>query len=440
VALVNNVFIHDALSAASSKGMPGIRIVEETIPSECIIPEQAEAGVSAVLDDIIGALTRPLTAEEESPKSRMPEHAQRTIFKGNLEEVNRFFYKSGWSDGLPIIPPTEEAVANMLTGTDLPPNHLIGECPPRNGKATVEKIAINAVMAGALPTYMPLLIAGLQALLEYGYFRGQAVSAGSWSPCYMVNGPIRKALNINSGTGAMSPGDMANAAIGRAMGLIVKNMGGIRKGIEDMGSFGNPAKYSMVIAENEEESPWAPLHVQQGLNRDDSAVTVSCPNSFAQSIVYETSDDGILRSLIYNSPPGQRGPTTIILIPAHAKILAGNGWSKEDIAAFISEFARSPLSHTPYYWKAWLSIPRKEVKGIAGRKGLLLNPKDPPDASVRIFTGPELIKLFVAGGGGAAYCRLSGAGRWTTKKIALPVNWDKLVAKHKGIVPLYLKY
>ena len=105
-----------------------------------------------------------------------------------------------------------------------------------------------------------------------------------------------------------------------------------------------------------------------------------------------------------------------------------------------SEYARAPLSHTPYYWKAWLSIPRPEVKGMAGRKGLLLNPKDPPDASVRIYTGPELIKLFVAGGSGAAYCRLSGAGRWTSRRIELPANWDKLVNEYKNVVPNYALY
>ena len=130
-----------------------------------------------------------------------------------------FFYRRGWSDGLPIIPPTEEKVAEMLKGTDLPPDYVVATCPPRQGKATVEKIAVNAVMAGALPTYMPILIAGMRGLEEAGYFRGQALSAGSWSPCYMVNGPIRNELHVNSGAGVMSPGDIANAAIGTGDGL-----------------------------------------------------------------------------------------------------------------------------------------------------------------------------------------------------------------------------
>ena len=165
VALIYRDFIHDARSAASSRGMPGVRTVLETIPSEWTDMDDIEAGVTAVIDDIVAALTRPLTDEEKSPKKEV-EKPSRIVFKGNLEEVNRFFYQRGWADGLPIIPPTEEAVAEMLTGTDLPADHVVAKIIPRLGKATIENIAINAVMAGALPTYMPLLIAGVQALVD----------------------------------------------------------------------------------------------------------------------------------------------------------------------------------------------------------------------------------------------------------------------------------
>jgi len=150
VALCNKDFLTDARSAASSKGMPGLRVVSETVPCECNVMEQIEAGVSASMDDIVAALTKPLTEEEKFPKQKEVEELPRIVFKGSLEEVNRFFYRRGWTDGLPIIPPTEEAVAEMLKGTDLPPDHIVDKIIPRLGKATVEKIAINAVMAGAL--------------------------------------------------------------------------------------------------------------------------------------------------------------------------------------------------------------------------------------------------------------------------------------------------
>ena len=172
-------------------------------------------------------------------------------------------------------------------------------------------------MAGALPTYMPVLIAAVEALLDpRANFGGFGVSTGSWSPFWIINGPIRKDLRVESGSGALSPGNIANAAIGRAMGLIIKNIGGVRKGIEDMGVLGNPCKYSMVIAENEEESPWEPLHVEQGLHKEDSAVTVFFPNSYVQAEPLGTDAKGIMEGLIYNFSPGRGGLTTIIHAPA----------------------------------------------------------------------------------------------------------------------------
>jgi hypothetical protein len=343
VALANQSFLNDARSAASSKGMPNLRVMPLAVPCECSDAEQVETGVAAAIDAIVDNLTRPLSQEEKSPKSKEIEHPPRVVFKGDLGEVNQFFYKRGWTDGLPVIPPTEEAVAEMLTGTDLPPDHLVGEMVPRLGKATVEKIAINAVMAGALPTYMPLLIAGVQALVDPRWDPSvPAVSTGSWAPFWIINGPIRHELHINSGWGALSPGDIANATIGRALALITKNIRGVRKGIEDMGCLGNPAKYSMVIAENEEESPWVPLHVEQGFQKDDNAVTVFFPNSSSQMWAYGSDDEGILRTAIYNLIPGRRGQFCLVLTPPHAKILADKGWSKKEIGSFISDQGRVP--------------------------------------------------------------------------------------------------
>ncbi len=199
-------FNHDAQSAASSKGMPVVRVVFEPIVSECTDLEEIEAGVDGAIDKVIAALTDPLTAEEKAPHSREPERQERIVFKGSLEEVNRFFYKRGWTDGLPVIPPTEEAVREMLSGTDLKPDELVATLVPRRGKATVEKIAINAVMAGALPTYMPVLIAGTRALLTNRGADMMAASTGSWAPFWLINGPVRQDLRINSSYGAMNPG------------------------------------------------------------------------------------------------------------------------------------------------------------------------------------------------------------------------------------------
>jgi hypothetical protein len=244
VGLCNKGFFMDGKSSASVKGMPGVRLIMETVPPHSTVLEEIEAGVGAAMDDIIAALTKPLTAEEKSPKQKDAEKPSRIVFKGNLEEVNQFFYRRGWTDGLPIIPPTEEAVAQMLAGTDLPADHVVAKIIPRLGKATIEKIAVNAVMAGALPTYMPVLIAGVIAAYGPKSRKGpwQLGSTLSPAPFWIISGPIRNDLHVNSGSGILNPGDIANAAIGRAMGLIVKNIGGIRKGIEDMAVIGNPLK------------------------------------------------------------------------------------------------------------------------------------------------------------------------------------------------------
>ncbi|MBI2858832.1 MAG: hypothetical protein HYX90_07120 [Chloroflexi bacterium] len=441
VALVSEGFSADARSAARSRGMPGLRVVVEPVPRECTMREKTEAGISAVMDDIIGALTQPLTAEE----SALPiatETTARTVFRGSLQHVNRLFYRNGWTDGLPIVPPTEEAVSEMLSGTDLPADHVVVRMIPRLGKATVEKIAINAVMAGALPTYMPVLVAGVQALLEprtgFGTYE---VSTGSWSPFWVVNGSIRKDLHLNCGIGVLSPGNMANTTIGHAMALIIKTIGGVRPGVEDMGSLGNPGKFAMVVAENEEESPWEPLHVQQGLSKADSAISVYFPNCYSQVWSYGIDDYGILRTLVSNILPGRSGLCSILIPPAHAHTLADKGWTKQRIADFISEYARVPASHHPGYYKARAN----SFLNLADEHIRCLNYND----SLPILDDPDWIRIVVTGGPGnflgiaqgPYYAQNSVEGQtWVTKSVALPANWDSLVRRYADLVPQYAEY
>ena len=324
----------------------------------------------------------------------------------DLQEVQRFFYNRGWTDGLPILPPTRERVDEMMTGTDLPSEHVVGKMIPRLGKASVEKIAINAVMAGALPTAMPILIAGVEALLDpastFGTFE---VSTGSWSPFYIVNGPIRNQLHINGSSGALSPGDLANATIGRAMALIVKNIGGARKGVEDMGVLGNPAKYSMVLAENEEASPWEPQHVQYGFEPNANTVTVSFPNGYMQIVPRGSDVEGILRTIKTRLGARWR-QVTIIMAPSHASTMAEAGWSK---ARLVSHLEQANLDY-------------------------------PSNVARTSMSGPESVRVIVAGGPGAWVGLVLGVGRWVTKPVSLPPNWDVLVRRYGSYQPNYLRY
>ncbi len=383
---------------------------------ESTIKSEIEEGIAAAMKDVIEGLTKPLTPEEKSPKQQTGKTA-RVAFKGNIQEVNQFYYRKGWTDGLPIIPPTEEAVAEMMTGTDLPPDHLVATIIPRKGKATIEKIAVNAVMAGALPTHMPVLIATVQALADpKTRFDTFEVSTGSWAPFLVINGRIRNDININCSSGALSPGDIANAAIGRAVGLIVKNIGGARKAIEDMGVIGNPGKYSLVIGEDEEASPWEPLSVERNFKKEDSTVTIFFPNTFIQTVPVGTDAKGILDTLSGMVTSTMSG---LILIPSWAKVLSSEGWTKQKIREYLA---------------AQVSPGSSSVTGL------------PASASSRGVDLDSSLMILVAGGPGSFIALLRSAGpgffenSFVTKKIELPRNWDKLVAKYKNLKPIYEKY
>ena len=412
--LANEGFVMDALSAASSRGMPGIRVLGTSIPCETNEKSEIETGVAAAMENIVAALTGPLTADEKSPVPRF-EKSPRIVFTGSYEEVNLYFYRKGWTDGLAIAPPTEKAVAEMMTGTDLPPDHIVTRLIPRLGKATVEKIAVNAVMAGALPTHLPVLIAAVKSLMDpRSRFDTFGVSTGSWAPFFIINGPIRKDIHINCGSGALSPGDIANAAIGRAMGLIIKNIGGARKGIEDMGVLGNPGKYTLVLGEYEEESPWEPLHVERGFNKEDSTLTLFLPNTYIQTIPRDTNTKGYLETYASLNPGSM---SCLLVVPPHAKVLAGEGWTKKRIKEYILENSASPFPPAQ------------------GGRGTPILP---------VRSSIDDLMIIVAGGPGAWIGLLRSAGGWensfVTMKIDLPKNWDKLVAKYKNVVPTYVGY
>ena len=279
---------------------------------------------------------------------------------------------------------------------------------PRMGKATVEKIAVNAVMGGALPTHMPVLIAAVEALSDpKTRFDTFEVSTGSWAPLLIINGPIRNDIHVNCSSGMMSPGNIANAAIGRALGLIVKNIGGARKGIEDMGTLGDPLKYTLVIGENEENSPWEPLNVEFGYKKGSSTVTVMFPNRYAQTIPAQTTAEGIATTLAGMNPTAL---STMIVIPDHANRFASEGWSKQKVKDFIIEKSNG-------------------ADVLSRRQGNLKN---------------EDFAIVVAGGPGVWMGLLQSAGNFgnyfVTREIKLPENWDSLKAKYGTMVPTYVRY
>lgn len=435
VMTLNKEFINISKRAAELRGVPALRYAEINIPDLSVEPDLSyfikefiPQQVGAALDDIITALTAPLTTDEKAPKNDV-EKLPRIVHTGNLDEINEFFYKRGWAYGMPVMPPTEEAVQKMLKGTDLPPDYVVAKIPPMLGKATVEKIAINAVMAGCLPTYMPVLIAAVEAMVDPRmWLEAYTCSVASWAPLIIINGPIRHDLQVNSGVGVFSPYYKANAAIAHAMGLIIMNIAGIRAGVEDMGIFGHEGRFGICIAENEEASPWEPLHQYYGLNKEDSAVSVFWPN--ARSFGAPSKDVGSILKGICDSinafgfDPG----CAVIICPATARLLFNDGYSRKDVASYIVEYARRPA-------------PEINVRWLKGNHHI---PKDvplpaEPTRSVRKFFSSMHLPIIVSGlettGGIALYSGGGDHGGPITKKIELPKNWDSLVAEYKHIKP-----
>jgi hypothetical protein len=265
------------------------------------------------------------------------------------EEIYNFYYQRGWTDGLPIIPPTEERVLRMLQGTKRDAAETLGTLPPSGNDATVGHVAINAVMAGCLPEYMPVLIAAVRALAEpeLGLHNLQATTHPV-APLVIVNGPIRLRLGMNSGSNLFGPANRANATIGRAIRLMLLNVGGGLPGLLDLSTHGQPSKYTYCIAENEEESPWDPLHVEMGFDRSDNVVTVNGVEN-PHNINDHAAEDAENLLITYAASIATQGNNNILyqggeplLIPGpeHARILAKSGYTKAQVKQYIHEKAR----------------------------------------------------------------------------------------------------
>ena len=270
----------------------------------------------------------------------------------SIEAINNLFIEKQWSDGLPIIPPTEQAVEKMLMGTKREPSDVVAVIPPCWGEATVEKIAINAVMAGCLPEYMPVITTAIEAMADKRFRLGEIQpTTHPVAPLIIVNGPIAKKLNINSKSGAFGPCWRANATIGRAIRLILLNIGGAYPGKLDLSTQGQPSKYTYCIAENEEDSPWEPLHVEKGFAAATSTVTVAAvenPHNINDPVAITAEELLIsISSAVMNTGSNnvlfQEGSPVIALSPEHAATIAASGFSKNAVRDYIYEKSRIPL-------------------------------------------------------------------------------------------------
>jgi len=319
--------------------------------------------------------------------------------ENDLKKVNRLFQDRGWSDGLPIIPPTADRVREMLSYCDRPWDIPIGKVAPRYGEATPIRLAVNAVMAGCEPEYFPVIMATVEAICDpaFNLYALQATTHPC-APLLIVNGPIARELNINAGINAFGQGWQANSTIGRAIRLTLMNIGGGYPGAGDMATLGAPSKFSFCVAENEAENPWSSLSVERGFDQNTSTVTVvgaEPPHNVNDHA--SSTGIGILKMVagtmrttgnndIYNYQEGTYPQPLVVFGPEHAKTVFGDGYGKKEIREYLFEHARVPLGE----------FSQENIDNRFRRK----YGDAPLDLLIPIFKRPEDLLIAVVGGPG----------------------------------------
>ena len=338
----------------------------------------------------------------------------------DVAAVSREFADRGWSDGLPVIPPTEARVAAMLAGTPRDPLEVIGILPPRRGEATVHAIAVNAVMAGCVPEHMPVLIAAVRAVAHPEFnLSGLNATTHPVSQFLLVSGPVAGELGIHSGSGCFGPGFPANATLGRALRLIQLTVAGAWPGRGDRSTQGTPAKLAFCAAENLEESPWAPFHTTRGFAPEENAVTVfGCEGPHNIQDHGSNTALGIMLTIVGAMAQAgsnnilSRGSPVLAFGPEHAATVAAEGWSREDVQKYVFENARYPLAE--------LSDELFEVIQEHTAQGVPV-PLFERDALAPIADTPESIHVIVAGGPGKHSAWLPTFGNMT-RPVTMPLD------------------
>ena len=337
------------------------------------------------------------------------------------EAINAWFLKNDLTDGLPIVPPTEARVAAMTDYVErelgFKSNDVIGTLAPKNGLATVEKIAANAVMAGCKPEYMPVLIACVKGVAD-PRFNLDAVqtSTHNTSPLPIVNGPVCKAIDLNCGYNYTGSRWHSTSTIGRALQLTMINVGGTPGSI-NIHTQGHIARFEHCIAENEAENPWQPLHVERGYAADTSTVTVipACPAAMIDDNGGSQTAKDLLRTLaasiayVGNRNTNGEGQPLLILCPQHARLLANGGYTKAEVKQFIWEYGRLPFGN----------IPRGNLTSFS-EKILKQYADFDPSFGVPIAEKPEDIVIVVMGGTGTH--SLSVQTRLASRNITVPLE------------------
>ncbi len=410
--------------------MPTVRTI--TVPAneyymKRITKEEVKPVAVAAFDGIVGALTTPLTAEEAKPKAKQ-EETEASIkitadtYEAALERFNELFLDNHWGSGLPMIPPTPERVKWMLSGTSRSPKEVIGTVAPKNGIATIEKIAINAVMAGARPEYLPVIIAAMEAATDkrFDLFHMQN-STGSFNLILQVNGPIAKEIEMQTGIGFLGYGWRANNTIGHAVRLNLINLGHVWPAENDMALIGRPNSHTLyTFAENEAMSPWEPYHVSVGFKAQDSCVTLATMggysnlgsiSSFGGGAVLTWNIDAVLNKMInfmkqdrpyiplWKNGQAISSPrrNTFFIAPEFAMELNRRGFTRKKLQDYLYAKTSIPFEElTPKEVQAFQR--RIDEKEIPQDRIPVFKEAMKPGGMVPLIERPEDSQIVVAGG------------------------------------------
>jgi len=418
VLLISTPFVALARSQSRTLGMASLPTVVLPHPiggttMDTIIPK-----LDAALPEIVAKLTQPLAAAASSTPAAQAQ-AQRVEVTGEDEwlDVQAAMMERGWGDGLPLVPPTQARVQAMLRYTDLAPTHVVGTLAPRMGAATVEHVAINAVMAGCRPQHMPLLVAAVQAMTrrELNLY-GLQTTTHCVAPLMIVNGPLAERLRIHAKGTLFGPGPWDNGVVGRAIRLLLLNVGGGTPVEIDKATMGHPGKYTFCIAEHEAASPWPTLRAERGFDAATSTVTMIGGEAPHNINDHESTTAGGLLMMIAGTmaQTGQNnvyyaGEPLLLLSPEHAATLAAEGYTKDDVRRALYDLARVPLrrfSAENIERRMYRKFPRRYKD-----RGL--------DVDVTIAQRWEDIMIAVAGGPGkhSMYVPTFGGTRAVTQAV-----------------------
>lgn len=425
VAIHTYVFARLARNAARVNGTPTLR--QAFVPQPVVGQSAAQLrayieGIDPVnqrpfVQEVIEGLTRPLS-EEDLAGISFERNTPRLLEPGTEDDLRRRFEEERWTDYLPIVLPTEERVAAMLKGTSRKPDEVVGRMRPTNYREfweyTVEKVAVNAVMAGARPVYFPVIL----AMAASGMTARQS-STTSWAAPAIVNGPVRQQIGMHCGIGAMGPYSHANVAIGRAHALLSQNLqGGSVVGDTYMGSIGNAYNYACTWAENEEKSPWEPLSVQHGFKPEDSVVTVFLGGWYTISGYgpRDTWEQRFRHALAACEP---YSPPILLLDPSVARGFVDKGFAKkQQLIDWLAENAQ--VAAREYWDDPWTQTLIKP-HAVAGVEPWATLWKSPPDAMVRKYRAQD-ISVVVLGGETQSAWKMVG-GNFARAKMVKVDDW-----------------